>query len=270
MIAVSSGTLFTFKGRSPLADFSKIAWTDHSWNPWWGCNKVSAECWHCYIRKIMRRAGREPFQGPIRTKTWKDPPRWNRLAAKQGKRFKVFTCSMSDFFHDGADQWRQAAWDIMRDCEPLDWLVLTKRPERIADQLPTDWNRGYPNVWLGMTCGENDSLWRLDILKSIPAAIRFISAEPLLEAIDFTPYLDGSFHWIISGCEQAAVGKRRKMEIDWVRDIHRQCQQANIAHFFKQRYDGARFTCDGVLDGKVCHAWPNALLHQATEKLHSA
>lgn len=239
-----------------MAENSGIGWTDHTMNFWQGCNKVSEECRHCYIDGIMRRAGRVPFGGPIRTKDWSKPQRWDKQAQQMGKRFRVFTCSMSDFFHDGADAWRPEAWEIIRRCSNLDWLVLTKRPELIADRLPADWGNGYPNVWLGVTCGIATSLHRLEILKSIPARLRWVSAEPLLGPVDFRPFLDGSFQWIITGCEQAAVGKRREMETEWVRDIDQQCRDAGITHFFKQRYEGTHIVHDGLLDLEVRQAWP--------------
>ena len=232
-----------------MAEDSKIGWTKHTMNFWWGCNKVSTECRYCYIDALMRRGGREPFNGPIRTKDWSAPGRWERRAAARGERFRVFTCSMSDFFHPGADAWRDEAWAVIRDCPHLDWQVLTKRPELIADRLPADWGGGYANVALGVTCGATESLPRLDILKAIPAAVRFVSAEPLLGPIDFAPYLDGSIHWIISGCEQAGAVRRRAMELDWVRAVDRQCRAAGVAHFFKQYYDGSKIATDGVLDG---------------------
>lgn len=239
-----------------MAENSKIGWTDHTQNFWWGCNKVSPECKFCYIDGIMRRAGREPFGGPMRTKDWSKPFKWERQAQEQGRRFRIFTCSMSDFFHPGADAWRPEAWEVIRDCPSLDWLVLTKRPELIKNRLPSDWDKGYPNVWLGVTCGAVSSLHRLKILKKIPAQVRFVSAEPLLESIDFTPHLDGSFHWVITGCERAGVDKRREMNLDWVRDIDRQCRKAKVAHFFKQRYEGSQISEDGMLDGKRRQQWP--------------
>lgn len=239
-----------------MAENSGIDWTGNTHNFWWGCNKVSSECTHCYIDGIMRRAGQVPFGGPMRTKNWANPHRWERQAKKDGRRIRVFTCSMSDFFHPGADEWRPEAWEVIRQCPSLDWQVLTKRPELIVDRLPPDWGDGYANVWLGVTCGVTSSLHRLETLKSIPAALRWVSAEPLLGPIDFRPYLDGSFKWIITGCEQAGVGKRREMDIRWVRDIDQQCRDAGIAHFFKQRYEGTHIVHDGLLDGKVRQAWP--------------
>jgi protein gp37 len=247
----------TFEIRElQMAENSSIGWTDHTMNFWWGCNKVSPECTHCYIDGIMRRAGRVPFGGPMRTVDWSHPPKWQKHAAKTGKRLRIFTCSMSDFFHPGADEWRAEAWEIIRGCPDLDWLILTKRPELIAERLPPDWGDGYSNVWLGITCGVRASLTRLKIIKKIPAVVRFVSAEPLLESIDFRPHLDGSIHWIITGCEQAGVGKRRPMDLAWVRDIDRQCRDAGVAHFFKQRYDGTRIVSDGLLDGVVRQSWP--------------
>ncbi len=242
-----------------MAENSGIGWTDHTNNFWWGCHKVSTECKHCYINGIMKRAGREPFKGPMRTVDWSKPAKWNRQAEKLGRRLRIFTCSMSDFFHEGADLWRPEAWQIIRDCQNLDWLVLTKRPELVLERLPNDWGDGYPNVWLGVTCGAASSLNLVETLKDIPAQLRFISAEPLLGPIDFRPFLDGSIHWIITGCEQAAKTKRRPMKIGWVRDIDSQCREAGIAHFFKQRYEGTRITHDGVLDGKVRQEWPETM-----------
>lgn len=239
-----------------MAENSKIRWTNHTWNPWWGCDKVSSECKHCYIDGIMRRAGKEPFSGPMRTKDWSKPHKWNRKAAITGERPRIFTCSMSDFFHAGADPWRDEAWDVIRSCQNLDWLILTKRPELIPDRLPHDWGDGYANVWLGVTCGVSDSLHRIPLIQTIPAHIRFISAEPLLERLDFTTHLDGSIHWIITGCERAGKKKRRPMDIDWLRDIDRQCRDAKVAHFFKQRYEGTRIVFDGLLDGVVRQEWP--------------
>src|SRR5205814_7337967 len=106
-------------------------------------------------------------------------------------------------------------------CTQLDWLILTKRPELVADRLPAGWGDGYANVWLGVTCGCRRSLHRLEQLREIPAVIKFVSAEPLLEPMDFRPHL-AWLDWVISGCERAAKGERRVVDIAWVRDIDRQ------------------------------------------------
>jgi protein gp37 len=169
---------------------------------------------------------------------------------------------MSDFFHPGADKWREDAWKVIRDCVHLDWLILTKRPELIADRLPPDWGNGYGNVWLGVTVGARSSMGRIKLLKKIPAAVRFVSAEPLLEPLDFRPYLGHTIQWVITCCEQAKKGTRRLMDLAWVRDIDQQCQEAGIAHFFKQYYadDSGVPLEDGLLDGVVRQEWPESAM----------
>lgn len=237
---------------------SKIGWTHHTWNPWWGCTKVSAACHHCYIGQIMRRSGHEPFHGPMRTKTtWKTPHRWDRKARTNGERLRVFTCSMSDFFHPGADAWREEAWAIIQACTNLDWLILTKRPELIKDRLPRDWRKGYPNVWLGVTIEEQSQIKRADLLAKIPAAVRFVSAEPLLGSVRFGRRLE-KLDWVITGCEQAAKESRRSMKLDWVRNIRDECEAAGVALFHKQYYQGTTLAYDGLLDGEVQQEWPQS------------
>ena len=247
-----------------MAEKTGIGWCNSTWNPWLACDKVSAECKNCYIHITLNRAGIEPFGGPVRAKsTWKYPRKWNKKAAETGEPWRVFTCSLSDFFHPGADEWRDEAWDLIRECTNLTWLILTKRPEHMLDRMPKDWGDGWDHVWLGATVGIDTSLPRIPLLKEVPAKVRFVSAEPLLGPIDFTPHIDG-IDWIITGCEQAGPEKRRRMELDWVRDIDKQCRDANIAHYFKQYYNVAPsgreyggVVTDGVLDGEIRHDWPN-------------
>jgi protein gp37 len=232
-----------------VAKNSSIGWTDHTVNFWWGCDKVSQECRHCYIAPIMRRGGYEPFKGPVRTKgEWKKPPRYDRECKRAGIRKRVFSCSMSDFFHPGANDWRGEAWGIIRRCDSLDWLLLTKRPDLIPDCLPPDWGEGYSNVWLGVTAGCAKSLWRLDVLNGIPAVLKFVSAEPLLERMDFRPYLPW-LGWVITGCERAVKKKRRVMDLDWVRAIDGQCKEFGVPHFFKQAHVNEREK--PLLDGRA-------------------
>lgn len=214
-----------------MAENSRIGWTHHTQNFWWGCDKVSAECANCYIGPIMRRGGREPFQGPLKTKDWRKPLRWNRAAEGAGVRRRVFTCSMSDFFHAGADAWRDEAWGVIRACQSLDWLILTKRIELVEDRLPADWGKGYGNVWLGVTCGVSSSLWRLDVLSKIPAAVRFVSAEPLLEPLDLRRWLP-DLDWVISGGESGSC--RRNTEVSWQQDLWDQCREYGVAFYAKQ------------------------------------
>ncbi len=210
----------------------------------------------------MRRAGLEPFGGPIRTKpdTWANPGRWQREAVRTGKRIKIFSCSMSDFFHVGADQWRAEAWDVIRACPDLIWQILTKRHDRIADHLPSDWGDGWPNVWLGITVERQDRMARLDTLLQIPAVVRWVSAEPLLGPLDFCGRLGpNKVQWVIDGCEQAGKKIRRPMDLAWCRAIRDQCEAAGVAYWHKQYYAGNQIIGDGLLDGKKCQHFPNVV-----------
>ena len=147
----------------------------------------------------QRRYGRDPTK-VTRTKTWSDPVRWNREAEAAGTKFLVFTCSWSDFFIEDADPWRPEAWEVIRRCPNLVYQILTKRPERISEHLPADWGRGYANVWLGVSVENQDWAGRLDTLLEIPAAVHWVSAEPLLGPVDFTPWL-ARLDWIVVGAE---------------------------------------------------------------------
>ena len=129
----------------------------------------------------------------------------------------IFTCSMSDFFIEEADQWRDRAWATIKNTPWHTWQILTKRPERIAQSLPADWGEhGYPNVWLGVTVEDNKSIHRMETLSAIPAALRFVSAEPLLEEVDFLAtgsqgqQLIDAFQWVILGGESGNVWGKYK------------------------------------------------------------
>jgi protein gp37 len=132
-------------------EFSNINFTDHTWNPYIGCRPVSDECDHCYADTLVtNRMGRD-FSIVTRTKTWKAPQEFNRkapaLALKLGRRVRVFCASLSDFFIQDADEWRAEAWEVIRQCPYMGWLILTKRPQLIPSRLPADWGKGWPHVW---------------------------------------------------------------------------------------------------------------------------
>src|ERR1041385_5344292 len=122
-----------------MAENSNISWCHHTQNFWVGCDKIAPECAKCYIDRVLRRQGREPWGQLYRTKTWDKPLAWERKAAKENKYYRVFTCSLSDFFHVKADAWRPEAWEIIKKTPHLIWLILTKRPELIKKRLPSDW-----------------------------------------------------------------------------------------------------------------------------------
>lgn len=167
-----------------MADNSLISWCHHTLNFWMGCDKVAPECAKCYIERVLGRQGRQPFGQLYKTKTWKDAARWQTWAEERDVYLRVFTLSLSDFFHAKADAWRPDAWKIIQDCPNLIFLVLSKRPELIARRLPPDWGEnGYKNVWLGVSTGCRMTLNKMDTLRKIPCRLRFASMEPLLEDI---------------------------------------------------------------------------------------
>jgi protein gp37 len=162
----------------------------------------------------------------------------------------IFTCSWSDFFVEHADQWRAAAWDVIRQTPQHTYQILTKRPERIRDHLPEGWP--FRNVWLGVSVENPRFYHRIESLKVIPASIRFLSLEPLLASMPSVP-LEG-FSWVVVGGESGPGC--RPMKPEWVREIREQCRKAEVAFFFKQ-WGGARKDIAGrVLDGKTWNAMP--------------
>jgi protein gp37 len=195
------------------------------------------------------------FSVVTRTKTWKEPPKWNRkaatLAQELGRRVRVFCASLTDFFIQDADPWREEVWDIIRECTDMDWLILTKRPQLIPSRLPKDWGAGWPHVWLGTTCGVRNSYPRLYALRVIPAAVRFISAEPLLESMADID-LDG-FHWLIAGGESGSG--YRPMQDDWAFELRDSCARQGVGFHFKQH--SAFRPGKGIeLDGQLYHEPP--------------
>jgi len=234
-----------------MSDATIIAWTEHTWNPWRGCDKVSPGCAHCYMFTGQERWGADPTV-VVRTSKWGDPRKWERAAAAANRRERVFTCSWSDWFHVTADPWRDEAWAVIRDCPHLDFQILTKRHERITDHLPADWGPGgYPNVWLGVSIENDRHVFRADTLRTVPAAVRFISAEPLLGPL---PSLDlTNIDWLIVGGESGPGW--RPMDVAWARDLRRRAAQARVAFFFKQ--SAAPRTEMGIeLDGRLVREYP--------------
>ena len=218
---------------------SSIGWCHHTINFWMGCDKQSDECAGCYAEAFMIRRKKDfnvlrPTKSP-----WLEAELLNARAETNKVHELVFTCSLSDFFHIQADPWREEAWDVIRRSPNLIWLILTKRPERIANCLPKDWSEGkaYPNVWLGTTCGKISSESRVDILRKIPCALHFLSCEPLLD--DICELNLNGIGWILCGGMSGALSeeKKYKMDIRWAASLFFAAKKANVPFLFKQVSD---------------------------------
>lgn len=233
-----------------------IEWTNATWNPVTGCTKVSPGCDHCYAERLTERFGRGPFSRiGMHFERLKEPLRWRSPQM-------VFTCSMSDLFHPQVPwSFIIAVFSVMEATPRHTYQVLTKRPGRMAyfanHVLPS---RGYqwpPNVWAGTSVEGQKYAPRLDVLARVPAAVRFVSAEPLLENIDLRPWLQsGVLHWVIVGGESGP--RARPLHADWVRRIREDCAEAAVPFFFKQ-WGGRTSKAGGrLLDWRTHDEMPTA------------
>ena len=244
---------------------SKIAWTDHTYNAWWGCFKVSPGCANCYAETFSKRTGHSVWGPPATTsrrffgeKHWQEPVTWNREAATSGVRKLVFSASMSDVFEDHPEvgPHRDRLFRLIEQTPNLDWQLLTKRPENVNRMIPATWHAAPPPNWWQGTSVENQQAAdeRIPHLPATPAAVRFLSCEPLLGAVDLSGWLGvlvpngvggsvvfdsngstthpRSLHWVIVGGESGAG--HRTMDLAWLESIVRQCQEAGVAVFAKQ------------------------------------
>jgi protein gp37 len=224
-----------------LAEDSKIEWTDHTFNPWTGCTKVSPGCDHCYAESWSKRSGQVKWGNHPRRRTtpdyWKGPRIWNDRAdlffAAHGRRQRVFCASLADIFDNQVPpEWRSDLFSLIRECARLDWIVLTKRPQNIRKMLPLDWGDGFANVWLGTTTEDQqryDQRWPL--LSAVPAAVRFVSYEPAIGPLRLRE--EGSQpDWLICGGESG--GGARPMNPSWAREIISDCRRHGVAPFMKQ------------------------------------
>ena len=223
---------------------SKIEWTTHTFNPWLGCTKVSEACKHCYAEAWAKRVG-QPVWGPLADRRtfgedhWREPLKWDRAALGAEHRPRVFCASMADVFEDRPElnPWRARLWQLIESTPTLDWLLLTKRPENVLRLA--GWSSIWPaNVWLGTTVElqkRGDEL--LPHLARIPAAVRFLSCEPLLSALDLRPWLGHTVNWVITGGESGPHA--RPPSPAWFRSLHEQCMAAGVPFHFKQWGDWA-------------------------------
>lgn len=236
-----------------MAQQSKIEWTDATWNPTTGCSKVSPGCKHCYAEREaehQKRLGRKKYENVFELTLH---PRSLELPLSWKTPKRTFVNSMSDLFHEGVPlEFIQRALDAMKRAHWHTFQILTKRDERLAEIAPRlPWP---PNVWIGVSIETREYLRRVDALRATPAAVKFLSLEPLLGPLG-TLDLAG-IDWMIVGGESGP--KARPMELAWVREIRDQCVEQGIAFFFKQ-WGGANKKKTGrVLDGRTWDEFPAA------------
>jgi protein gp37 len=255
-----------------MAENSKIQWTDHTFNPWRGCTKVSAGCKNCYAETMSgRNPGTLGVWGPKGTRVvasesyWRQPLKWNREAKAAGERRRVFCASLADVFegwdtmpaasHDAVMAARKRLGKLINDTPYLDWLLLTKRPENVLALAADMWVRFVRdaplpvNVWIGTSVENQETAdKRIPELLKVPAAVRFLSCEPLLGPIDFFHgpkdwgLLTG-IHWVIVGGESGPGA--RPCDVNWIRSIVGQCRAAGVEVFVKQLGAQPHDTSDG-------------------------
>lgn len=215
-----------------------------SWNPWHGCTKISAGCKYCYVYRQDEMYGADASSSEVRKTSNFNLP----VKRKRDKSYKiesgtlVYTCFTSDFFIDGADEWRSEAWAMIREREDLDFFIFTKRIDRFRTGLPDDWGSGYKNVIIGCTV-ENQLMadYRLPIFKGLPIQHKVIIAAPLLENLILAPYLDSTIEEVAVSGESG--NEARVCDYEWILDIRKQCLEKNIPFCFHQT--GAKLVKDG-------------------------
>lgn len=220
-----------------MAKDSRIEWTHHTFNPWWGCVKISPACAHCYAETWAKRLGakiwgRDAPRRFFNDDHWRHPIRWNAEAERDQARRRVFCASMADVFEIRAElnDWRARLWPLIELTPWLDWLLLTKRPQNIQRMAP--WRDKWPtNVWLGTTAEtQKHADIRIPHLLDSPARIHFISAEPLLGPLSLVGYR--GIDWVIAGGESGH--NARPTDPDWIRSLRDECRTSGIAFHFKQ------------------------------------
>lgn len=234
-----------------MAEKTGISWTDHTFNVAWGCEKISPGCKNCYADTLSHRFGEDVWGAnkPRKTfgaKHWKEPLKWNKKAAEAGILAKVFSSSMCDNFedHPTITAEREKLWDLIRKTPNLIWQLLTKRADRIKDNLPPDWGDGWPNVWLGVSIENNDYVWRAEYLRDIPVVCRFISYEPALGPLHELDLTD--IQWLIYGGESG--DGYRPDDPSWAREVKEMCEKSGTTFFYKQT-SGSRSGSNPYLDG---------------------
>lgn len=254
----------------PLPDADDRPPTTVNWNLWHGCTRVSEGCRNCYMFSRDEAIGKDP--GEVRrTRAFGLPVQRLRSGPYAG-RYKIppgsliYTCFSSDFFHKDADEWRPAAWDMMRERSDCEFFMITKRPERIAENLPYDWGGGWEHVTIAVTC-ENRAAAdrRLPVYLALPLRHKSVMTEPLLSAIDLEPFFrrfrapDGRPEIELVALGGESGPNARPCDFSWVLDLRSQCAANGVAFSYHQT--GARL----IKDGKEYHI-PRKLQHRQAKK----
>jgi len=235
-----------------MGDKSAIEWTDATWNPVTGCTKISPGCKYCYAERLALRLKsmqnpryKNGFDLTLHADQLQLPLKW-----RQPRR--IFVNSMSDLFHEDIPaEYIRAVFDVMNKASWHNFQILTKRAERLA-QLAGALTWG-PNIWQGVSVENPDYISRISYLQTVPARVRFLSLEPLLDALPNLP-LQG-IHWVIVGGESGP--EHRPIRAEWVRSIRDQCNRQVIPFFFKQ-WGGLNSKAGGcTLDGRKWQQWPS-------------
>ena len=233
-----------------MGQTTKIEWSSHTFNPWYGCQKVSPACVHCYAETMSNRQlhkkkyGVQHLWGPTAMRRvaedekWEEPLDWNRVAEKRNTRAQVFCGSMCDVMEDrrDLDASRLRLYPLIEQTPFLDWMLVTKRPENYSKFLPQSWRSDpRPNVWLMATC-ENQE-WadkRIPELMKVPAVVYGISVEPMLGPIVLPQtFVDlGRSGWVIAGGESGSSARTTKEA--WLTGLRDQCVSHGVAYFFKK------------------------------------
>jgi protein gp37 len=221
---------------------TQIEWTDATWNPVAGCSIISAGCTNCYAMEMAKRleamrmekyAGltRQSGKRTIWSGVVREDPASLGIPRRWKKSRKIFVNSMSDLFHEQvSDTFILEVWRVMRETPHHNYQILTKRPERMASIVSTQIKDVLPNVWLGTSVEDADVVDRIDHLRTVPAAIRFLSFEPLIGPVGDVDLSD--IHWAIVGGESGRAA--RPIREAWIDQIHDQCAEYETAFFFKQ------------------------------------
>ncbi len=234
-----------------MSERSGIEWTESTWNPITGCDKVSPGCAHCYAETFAERwrgIPGHPYEQGFDMRLWPErlnhPLRWKRPRM-------IFVNSMSDLFHERVPEaYIAQVFEVMAKADHHIFQVLTKRQERLVELAPRlPWVR---NIWMGVSIENHRFVNRADYLRKVPAVVRFISAEPLLGSLDDLDLKD--IDWLIAGGESGPGN--RPVNIEWLRNLRDKCRNEDVAYFFKQ-WGGVRPKSGGrILDGQEWNEMP--------------